>query len=29
MKFKIGDKVKVKLINANVYTRKIDFELVK
>lgn len=28
-RFKIGDKVKVKLINANVYTRKIDFELVK
>lgn len=28
-RFRIGDKVKVKLINANVFTRKIDFELVK
>ena len=25
--FKIGDKVKVKLISANIYTRKIDFVL--
>lgn len=26
--YKIGDKVKVKLISSNIYTRKIDFELV-
>lgn len=28
MSFKIGDKVRVKLINANLYTRKLDFECV-
>lgn len=28
-RFRIGDKVKVKLVKADVFTRKIDFELVK